>query len=130
MTDMSYSPPQSGSRTGKIVLRWTLYLMLGLFALFYLMPLFVMVTTSFKSLDEIRTGDLISLPREVTLDAWRTAWSGACTGIQCEGVRPYFWNSVLIAIPAVLISTLIGALNGYVVAQWRFKGANLFFALI
>jgi len=130
MTDMSYSPPQSGSRTGKIVLRWTLYLMLGLFALFYLMPLFVMVTTSFKSLDEIRTGDLISLPREVTLDAWRTAWSGACTGIQCEGVRPYFWNSVLIAIPAVLISTLIGALNGYVVAQWRFKGANLFFALM
>lgn len=130
MTDMSYSPPQSGSRTAKIVLRWTLYIMLGLFALFYLMPLFVMVTTSFKSLDEIRTGDLMSLPREFTLDAWRTAWSGACTGIQCEGVRPFFWNSVLIAIPAVLISTLIGALNGYVVAQWRFKGANLFFALM
>ena len=130
MTDMSYTPPQSGSRTAKIALRWTLYILLGLFALFYLMPLFVMVTTSFKSLDEIRTGDLISLPREVTFDAWRTAWSSACTGIQCEGVRPYFWNSVLIAIPAVLISTLVGALNGYVVAQWKFKGANLFFALM
>ncbi|MDA9207311.1 carbohydrate ABC transporter permease [Octadecabacter sp.] len=130
MTDMSYTPTQSGSRVGKIALRWGLYLMLGIFALFYLMPLFVMVTTSFKSLEEIRTGDLISLPREVTLDAWRTAWSGACTGIQCEGVRPFFWNSVLIAIPAVFISTLIGALNGYVVAQWRFKGANLFFALM
>tara|TARA_R100001369_G_scaffold90528_2_gene129678 strand:- start:380 stop:1273 length:894 start_codon:yes stop_codon:yes gene_type:complete len=130
MTDMSYAPPQSGSRRGKIALRWILYILLGLFALFYLMPLFVMVTTSFKSLDEIRTGDLMSLPREVTLDAWRTAWSGACTGIQCEGVRPFFWNSVLIAIPAVLISTLIGALNGYVVAQWRFRGANLFFALM
>ena len=130
MTDMSYAPPQSGSRRGKIALRWVLYILLGLFALFYLMPLFVMVTTSFKSLDEIRTGDLMSLPREVTLDAWRTAWSGACTGIQCEGVRPFFWNSVLIAIPAVLISTLIGALNGYVVAQWRFRGANLFFALM
>ncbi len=130
MTDMSYSPPRSGNRTVKIALRWTLYIMLGLFALFYLMPLFVMVTTSFKSLDEIRTGDLISLPREVTFEAWRTAWSGACTGIQCEGVRPFFWNSVLIAIPAVLLSTLIGALNGYVVAQWRFRGANLFFALM
>ena len=130
MTDMSYTPTQSGSRAAKIALRWGLYLMLGLFALFYLMPLFVMVTTSFKSLEEIRTGDLISLPREVTLDAWRTAWSGACTGIQCEGVRPFFWNSVLIAIPAVFISTLVGALNGYVVAQWRFKGANLFFALM
>lgn len=130
MSDLSYTFPRSGSRTANILLRWALYIMLGLFALFYLMPLFVMVITSFKSLDEIRTGDLISLPREVTFDAWRTAWSGACTGIQCEGVRPFFWNSVLIAIPAVLISTLIGALNGYVVAQWRFKGANLFFALM
>ncbi len=130
MADMSYTPTQTGSSAGKIALRWGLYIMLGLFALFYLMPLFVMVTTSFKSLEEIRTGDLISLPREFTFDAWQTAWSGACTGIQCEGVRPYFWNSVLIAIPAVLLSTLIGALNGYVVAQWRFKGANLFFALM
>jgi glucose/mannose transport system permease protein len=130
MTDMSYSPPQAQGRIGKVVLRWVLYIMLGLFVLFYLMPLFVMVTTSFKSLEEIRTGDLVSLPRELTFDAWRTAWSSACTGIQCEGVRPFFWNSVLIAVPAVLISTLIGALNGYVVAQWRFKGANLFFALM
>ena len=130
MTDMSYTFPRSGSRMVNNLLRWVLYILLGLFALFYLMPLFVMIITSFKSLDEIRTGDLISLPREVTFDAWRTAWSGACTGIQCEGVRPFFWNSVLIAIPAVLISTLIGAFNGYVVAQWRFRGANLFFALM
>ena len=130
MADMSYIPAASGRSAGKIALRWGLYIMLGAFVLFYLMPLFVMITTSFKSLDEIRTGDLISLPREVTFDAWRTAWSEACTGIQCEGVRPFFWNSVLIAIPAVFISTLIGALNGYVVAQWRFKGANLFFALM
>lgn len=130
MTDTSYTPPRSGNSTSKVALRWGLYITLGVFALFYLMPLFVMITTSFKSLEEIRAGDLISLPREVTLDAWRTAWSGACTGIQCEGVRPFFWNSVMIAIPAVLLSTLIGALNGYVVAQWQFKGANLFFALM
>ena len=130
MTDMSYTFPRSCSRMVNNLLRWVLYILLGLFALFYLMPLFVMIITSFKSLDEIRTGDLISLPREVTFDAWRTAWYGACTGIQCEGVRPFFWNSVLIAIPAVLISTLIGALNGYVVAQWRFRVANLFFALM
>jgi glucose/mannose transport system permease protein len=113
-----------------VLLRWLLYVLLGAFALFYLAPLFVMVTTSLKSLEEIRTGDLLSLPREVTFDAWATAWSSACTGIQCEGVQPYFWNSVLIAVPAVLLSTLIGAVNGYVVAQWRFPGANLFFALM
>lgn len=130
MSDMTYTPLKSGNSAGKTALRWGLYIMLGLFALFYLMPLFVMVTTSFKSLEEIRTGDLISLPRDVTFEAWKTAWSGACTGIQCEGVRPFFLNSVMIAIPAVLLSTLIGAMNGYVVAQWRFKGANLFFALM
>ncbi|NDW00396.1 carbohydrate ABC transporter permease [Yangia sp. PrR002] len=114
----------------KTALRWGLYVILGLFAIYYLMPLFVMLTTSLKSLEEIRTGDLVALPREVTFDAWAKAWSGACTGIQCEGVRPYFWNSVLIAVPGVLISTLLGAVNGYVIAQWRFKGANIIFALM
>ena len=118
------------NQVGKQALRWGLYLMLGVFAIFYLMPLFVMVMTSLKSLDEIRTGDLISLPRAVTLDAWRTAWSGACTGIQCEGMWPYFWNSVLIAIPGVLISTLLGAMNGYVISQWNFRGANIIFSLM
>ncbi|MCP5088676.1 MAG: carbohydrate ABC transporter permease [Rhodobacteraceae bacterium] len=118
------------SRTGQIALRWLLYALLCLFALYYLMPLFVMVTTSLKSLEEIRTGSLVSLPRKVTFDAWATAWSGACTGIQCEGLRPYFLNSMMLAIPAVALSTLFGALNGYVIAQWRFKGANLIFSLM
>jgi glucose/mannose transport system permease protein len=89
-----------------------------------------MVTTSLKSLDEIRTGSLMALPRDVTFEAWSTAWSSACTGIKCEGLRPYFWNSVLLAVPAVLISTMIGAINGYVIAKWRFKGANLIFSLM
>ena len=113
-----------------LVLRWLLYAILALFAIYYMLPLFVMVTTSLKSLEEIRTGSLISLPRDVSLQAWVTAWSGACSGIKCEGLRPYFWNSVIMAVPAVLISTFIGALNGYAVAQWRFRGANLIFALI
>ena len=113
-----------------LILRFLLYVILLVFVLYYLLPLFVMITTSLKSLEEIRTGSLISLPRNVTFEAWGTAWSSACTGIQCEGLRPFFWNSIFIAIPAVLISTLIGALNGYVVAQWRFKGANIIFALM
>lgn len=130
MADISMHQGVRKNQSGKIVLRWGLYLMLGLFALFYLMPLFVMVTTSLKSLDEIRTGDLISLPREFTFDAWATAWSTACTGIQCEGMKPYFWNSVLIAIPGVVLSTLLGAMNGYVVSQWNFRGANIIFSLM
>jgi glucose/mannose transport system permease protein len=129
MTDNIHSASQT-SFVAKLALRWGLYILLFLFALFYLMPLFVMVTTSLKSLDEIRTGSLIALPRDVTFEAWSTAWSSACTGIKCEGLRPYFWNSVLLAVPAVLISTMIGAINGYVIAKWRFKGANLIFSLM
>ena len=96
----------------RIALRWLLYFLLFIFALYYLAPLFVMVTTSLKDLEEIKTGSLISLPREVTFDAWLTAWSGACSGIKCEGLKPYFWNSILMAVPAVAISTFIGAVNG------------------
>jgi glucose/mannose transport system permease protein len=129
MTELNSKYVDSGY-VQKLILRSLLFLLLGIFAVYYLMPLFVMITTSLKSLEEIRTGSLIDLPREVTFAAWKTAWSGACTGIQCEGLRPYFWNSVLLAVPAVIISTLIGALNGYVIAQWRFKGANLIFALM
>ena len=114
----------------RIALRWLLYFLLFIFALYYLAPLFVMVTTSLKDLEEIKTGSLISLPREVTFDAWLTAWSGACSGIKCEGLKPYFWNSILMAVPAVAISTFIGAVNGYVIAQWRFRGANLIFSLM
>ncbi|WP_205859874.1 carbohydrate ABC transporter permease [Cochlodiniinecator piscidefendens] len=133
MTDQAFPTAPRRSRNvplSKIALRWGLYLILCVFALYYLMPLFVMLTTSLKSIEEIRSGSLVALPRDITFDAWATAWSGACTGIQCEGLRPYFWNSVLIAVPAVILSTGIGALNGYVVAQWRFRGANLFFSLM
>jgi len=129
MTELNSKYADSGY-IQKLILRSLLFLLLGIFAVYYLMPLFIMVTTSLKSLEEIRTGSLIDLPREVTFAAWKTAWSGACTGIQCEGLRPFFWNSVLHAVPAVIISTLIGALNGYVIAQWRFKGANLIFSLM
>ena len=113
-----------------VALRWLLYIALIIFALFYLMPLFVMLATSLKSLEEIRTGSLIALPRAITFDAWITAWSSACSGIKCEGLQPYFWNSVIMTVPAVLISTFIGALNGFAIAQWRFPGANTIFALI
>jgi glucose/mannose transport system permease protein len=100
MTDVIYRPTQS-SRRARIALRWGLYLMLSVFAFWYLLPLFVMLTTSLKNLEEIRAGSLLALPREITLEPWRTAWSGACTGIRCDGLQPFFWNSVMLAVPAV-----------------------------
>jgi glucose/mannose transport system permease protein len=130
MTDFTQSYTAPRRSFSQLALRWLLFTLLGLFALFYLMPLFVMVTTSLKSLEEIRTGSLVALPRDVTFEAWSTAWSGTCTGVKCEGLRPYFWNSVLMTVPAVFLATLLGAVNGYVIAQWRFKGANLIFAMM
>lgn len=112
------------------VLRWLLFAVLGLFALYYLMPMFIMITTALKPLDEIRTGSLISLPREPTLEPTLRAWATACVGVRCEGLKPYMWNSVLMVVPSVLISTFLGAINGYVLTKWRFRGANLVFGLM
>jgi len=110
--------------------RVVVYTLLILFALYYLMPLFVMVTTSLKTLDDIRGGNLLALPAEVTFEAWGKAWLSACTGVDCGGLKKNFWNSVSFVVPAVLISTLIGAVNGYVLTMWRFRGSDLFFTLL
>ncbi len=112
------------------VLRGLLFAVLILFCLYYLMPLIVMVSTSLKSLDEIRTSSLISLPQAVTFDAWAKAWSSACVGVRCTGLEPYFMNSVLMVVPSVIISTMLGALNGYALTKWRFRGADVIFALM
>jgi len=113
-----------------VIGRIVIYTLLILFALYYLMPLFVMITTSLKTLDDIRAGNLVSLPIEITFEAWAKAWSSACSGVDCSGLRGNFWNSVSFVVPAVLISTLIGAVNGYVLTKWRFRGSDLFFTLL
>jgi glucose/mannose transport system permease protein len=110
--------------------RLLIYMLLVLFALYYLMPLFVMITTSLKTLDDIRGGNLLALPRQITFEAWSKAWSSACSGIDCDGLKGNFWNSVSFVVPSVLISTLVGALNGYVLTLWRFRGSDLFFTLL
>ena len=110
--------------------RAMIYLILLFFALIYLAPLYVMFTTSLKDIEEIRSGNLMALPVNPTFYAWTKAWSSACTGSECEGLAPYFWNSVRIVFPAVIISTIIGAFNGYSLAKWRFKGSELLFGAL
>ncbi len=110
--------------------RFAVYAVLLLAAAFFLAPLYVMLATSFKDADEIRQGNLLSLPGGLNFDAWRAAWSEACTGTDCRGLKPFFWNSVLMVVPAVLISTLWGALNGYVLSLWKFKGSELLFGFM
>ncbi|MEC5162656.1 glucose/mannose transport system permease protein [Janthinobacterium sp. CG_23.3] len=110
--------------------RGVMYLLLILFAVYYIAPLYVMLSTSFKSLDEIRSGNLLALPVLWQTDSWAKAWSSACTGVTCNGMQPFFWNSIKMVIPAVLISTFLGAFNGYVFAHWRFRGSEMLFAAL
>jgi glucose/mannose transport system permease protein len=110
--------------------RILLYALLAIFAIFYLLPLFVMLTTSFKSLDEIRLGDMMSLPQAPTVEAWKSAWDESCIGLTCAGLKGYFWNSIKMVVPAVAISTTLGSLNGYVLTKWRFPGHRWVFGLM
>jgi glucose/mannose transport system permease protein len=107
-----------------------IYSILIFFAFIYLAPLYVMFTTSLKDIEEIRSGNLMALPIDPTFYAWKKAWSSACTGSDCRGLAPYFWNSVRIVFPAVIISTIVGAFNGYSLAKWKFKGSEFLFGAL
>ena len=109
-----------------IILYGTLFVV----AVYYLIPLYVMLVTSVKGMPEIRMGNIFSLPLEITFEPWVKAWSQACTGLNCDGLSRGFWNSVKITIPSVVISIAIASINGYALANWRFKGANLFFTVL
>ena len=110
--------------------RLLVYAVLALAAAFFLLPLYAMLVTSFKDAQEIRSSALLALPRALDWSAWGTAWATACTGVDCNGLRPFFWNSVAMAVPAVLISTVWGALNGYVLSLWKFRGSEALFGLL
>jgi glucose/mannose transport system permease protein len=73
---------------------------------------------------------VLGLPHSLSFANWGTAWSGICIGGTCEGISPYFWNSFRMVIPATVISTAIGAVNGYILSKWRFAGSEVLFAII
>ena len=70
------------------------------------------------------------MPEQITFAAWAKAWGSACTGVRCDGLKPYMWNSVLMVVPSVLLSSILGAINGYALAQWRFRGADALFTFL
>jgi glucose/mannose transport system permease protein len=126
---MSVQTQDTAVRTG-VIARAIVYAALILFAVYYLLPLYVMVVNSLKPLDEIRQGNMLALPQAPTIEPWLSAWSTAQIGVQPTGLSPYFLNSILMVAPAVFLSTLLGALNGYVLTKWRFPGHNIVFTLI
>ena len=118
------------NNTAKIVSRVLIYTFLVLCALYFLLPIFVMIITSLKDIHEIKNGNLLALPKHVTFQPWIDAWSKARIGSNAQGIKPYFINSVFITVPAVLISSIVGSFNGYVFSKWKFKGSELFFSFL
>jgi glucose/mannose transport system permease protein len=99
-------------------------------AAFFVLPLYIMLVTSVKTMEEIQLGNIFTLPVSFTLEPWHTAWNSACTGTACEGVRGGFLNSLAITIPSTILPILLGAVNGYALSFWRPRGANLLFAIL
>ena len=126
---MSAPSQDNAARTG-VLARAAIYTVLLVFVFYYLLPLYVMLVNSLKPLEEIRQGGMLNLPKVWTIEPWLQAWSTAQIGVQPTGLRPFFINSILMVVPAVAISTIVGALNGYVLTKWQFKGSNVFFGLL
>ena len=108
--------------------RVAVYAFLGVFALIYLLPLFVIVANSFRELPEIARNGLIAFPHSFSFKAWPQAWAHYCVAGTCEGIKRNFFNSLTMTIPATIFSTLLGAINGYVLSKWRFPGSEFIFA--
>lgn len=130
-TSKAFPPEARGPKPSRLAPgRIGLYIFLILTAAFFVLPLYVMFATSFKTIDEVRLAHIFELPQSLNFDAWRAAWSTDCGLEQCSGISKGFWNSVKITVPATVISVLLGAFVGYILSFWRPKGANLLFGII
>jgi glucose/mannose transport system permease protein len=114
----------------RLISRIAIYGILLLFALIYIAPLLVVILNTFRSNPEIAARGMMAWPNELRWDAWPRVWSTYCLNGRCEGMAQNFWNSVYLTIPATIISTMLGALNGYILSKWRFKGSDLLFTLM
>lgn len=103
------------------LVRALVYGLLILFALLFLVPVYMVLVTSFKSLDQVSLSSMWNFPTQFTLDGFREAF---------DKLSPNLLNSLLLVIPATLLSAIIGSLNGYVLSKWKFRGANILFPLM
>lgn len=104
--------------------RVAIFVFLMMCAAFFCVPLYVIVVTSLKTMDEIRLGDILALPQALSFDGWRYAWFEACSGANCGGLSTGFWNSVRILLPSLVLSISLSVVTGYAMALWKVKWAN------
>lgn len=110
--------------------RALIYLVVSLVAAAYLVPLIVVVLNSLRSNEEIAQTSMIGWPQRWALGNYLTAWSDFCVAQTCAGIRPYMLNSALVTIPATIVSTLLGAVAGYAVSLWRFRGDSWIYGIV
>ena len=99
-------------------------------AAFVSLPLYVVVVTSFKTMDQIALGEIFVLPTTWTIEPWKEAWSEVCAGMTCEGVQAGFWTSMKILFPSLIISIGISAVTGYALALWKIRWAGTFLFIL
>jgi glucose/mannose transport system permease protein len=99
-------------------------------AAFFLVPLLVVVLNALRSTEDITRAGVIGLPHELMWGNFQRTWSSFCIAQHCSGIQPYFWNSMRMVIPATIVSTLFGALNGYSLSLWRFRGDTVVFGIM
>jgi glucose/mannose transport system permease protein len=107
--------------TSAVVSRAIRYLILLFFIIIVLMPVYVLIVTSFKGGGEIGVADQWSLPHHWTTASWAKAW---------HALQPSFIRTFELAIPVAVISAFLGAANGFVLSRWRFPGADFVFTLM
>jgi glucose/mannose transport system permease protein len=90
-------------------------------AIFYLIPMYVMLVTGFKSFDEVSLQTMWQLPSTIAFDNYIEAF---------DKLAPYLWNSFNMVLPAAVISSFLGSINGFILAKWKFPGADIIFPLI
>lgn len=123
--------PAAGRRYRRhVAARVVIYGLLSFFLFIYLVPALVVFFNAFRTYREVALNGLIAFPQSFTLDSWSRAWTSVCVSGRCSGVAPNFFNSLYITIPATLMSTALGAMNGYVLSKWRFPGSELIFGMM
>jgi glucose/mannose transport system permease protein len=106
---------------GRRLARGLVYVVLITAGIYYLLPVYVLLITSLKGAQEISLARMWELPTGANLGSFAAAWAR---------LQPNFVNSLLVAVPGAIVSSLVGSINGYVLAKWRFPGSEVIFTLI
>ena len=109
--------------------RFFVYFMLVFAAVFFLLPIYLLLITSLKSYQEVSLSAMWTLPKSFSLASFAKAWLGS-EGEGFRGLSGNFLNSVWLTIPAALLSAFIGSINGYIFSKWKFKGSDIIFAML